>query len=106
MSLKLRTRILLGLAVLTMCIVASPLPVPAESPPASPPVAATESEGVEQARNAQARAVADGDDEARGLQRAVVPNLPFTGLDLLVLLGVAAALALMAWTLHRLSAPR
>lgn len=105
MSLKLRTRVLLGLAVLTMCIVASPLPVPAESPEASPPVAAADSEGIEQARSAQADAV-PAEEEPSDLQRSVVPNLPFTGLDLLALLGVAVALALMAWILHRLSAPR
>lgn len=100
MDLSLKTRVLLGLAAVCMCIVAAPVPVPADAPVRSA-VTAQAADGQEAVPAAVPVA-----EESDGLDRQVVPNLPFTGLDLLTLLGVAVGLTLLAWILHRLSAPR
>ena len=101
MQLSLKTRVLLGLAAVCMCIVAAPVPVPADAP--------VRSDGMAQAAeisDAGPGALPAATEEPGGLDREVVPSLPFTGFDLLTLLGVAVALTLLAWILHRLSAPR
>ena len=102
MELTLKTRVLLGLAAVCMCIVAAPAPLPAEAPVRSEITAqaAGNDEGTA-TDNAQATA-----QEPSALDREVVRTLPFTGLDVLTLLGVAVGLTLLAWVLHRLSAPR
>src|SRR5687768_14307220 len=107
MELTLKTRVLLGLAAVCMCIVAAPLPVPADAPVRSEITAqAADSEpgNAQGARATDTPAAGEGTDNR--LEREVVPSLPFTGLDVLTLLGVAVALTLLAWILHRLSAPR
>ncbi len=100
MQLSRKTRVLLGLAAVCMCIVTAPLSVPADAPVGSQ-ITAQAAEG-----QAAPAAAAQPIDERDRLDREVVPNLPFTGLDVLTLLGVAVALTLLAWILHRLSAPR
>ena len=99
MAFTLKTRVLLGLAAVCMCVVAAPLQVPAEAP-------APADNGQQHSRNHQTEAAPVSNDESRGLERTVVPDLPFTGLDVLTLLGVAVILTLLAWVLYRLSAPR
>jgi hypothetical protein len=98
MAFQLKTRVLLGLIAVSFCIVAAPMPLPADAP----------------ARNGTAQAAATGADQAAqasaavptGLERQVAPNLPFTGLDILTFVGVAVGLSLLAWVLYRLSVPR
>lgn len=101
MELSLKTRVLLGLAAVCMCVVAAPLPVPADAPVRSEITAQAASAADPGAGNPAASAGADN-----SLEREVVPSLPFTGLDVLTLFAVAVALTLLAWALHRLSAPR
>ena len=107
MELTLKTRVLLGLAAVCMCIVAAPLPVPADAPVRSEITAQAADPATAEARGDRASAgPAAGEATDNRLEREVVPSLPFTGLDVLTLLGVAVALTLLAWILHRLSAPR
>jgi hypothetical protein len=101
MAFSLKTRVLLGLAAVCLCIVAAPLPVPADAPVRSDVTAQAADKSEVPASRAQA-----GPGEPSSLDREVVPSLPFTGLDILTLFGVAIALTLLAWILHRLSAPR
>jgi hypothetical protein len=101
MALSVKIRVLLGLAAVCMCIVAAPAPVPADAPVRSDVTAQAADTGEVPTTAAQATA-----GEPSSLDREVVPSLPFTGLDVLTLLGVAIALTLLAWILHRLSAPR
>jgi hypothetical protein len=101
MALSVKTRVLLGLAAICMCIVAAPVPVPADAPVRSDVTAQAADPGEVPAARAQAASA-----ESDRLDREVVPSLPFTGLDVLTLLGVAIGLTLLAWVLHRLSAPR
>jgi hypothetical protein len=109
MPLSLKTRVLIGLAAVSLCIVAAPLQVPAEAPVRGDERVAQAQDPQPQAADSQddqATAVTVSAEEPTGLEREVVPNLPFTGLDVLTLLGVAVVLTLIAWILHRLSAPR
>jgi hypothetical protein len=102
MAFQIKTRVLLGLIAVCMCIVAAPAPVPADAPTRDGNTAGA---AEPQAGNAS-DAVPVSSEESSDLEREVVPNLPFTGLDVLTLLGVAVGLSLLAWILYRLSAPR
>ena len=101
MALSVKIRVALGLAAISMCIVAAPAPVPADAPVRNDVTAQAADPGEVTATTAQA-----GAGDPSSLDREVVPSLPFTGLDVLTLFGVAIALTLLAWILHRLSAPR
>src|SRR5215210_6872908 len=102
MAFQVKTRVLLGLVAVCMCIVAAPAPVPADAPTGDGNTA-----GAAQRLEADtATAVPVSSEQSNDLEREVVPNLPFTGLDILTLLGVAVGLSLLAWVLYRLSAPR
>ena len=106
MELTLKTRVLLGLAAVCMCIVAAPLPVPADAPVRSEITAQAADPQAAETQNGRATDAPAATEGTARLEREVVPSLPFTGLDVLTLLGVAVALTLLAWILHRLGAPR
>jgi hypothetical protein len=57
------------------------------------------------AQEASASSSPEGGERKSGLE-ARVGTLPFTGLDLIVLAGVALLIAGFGFALHRLSAPR
>ena len=102
MAFQIKTRVLLGLIAVSMCVVAAPAPVPADAPTRDDITA-----GAAQRQGAETtEAVPVSSEDSGELEREVVPNLPFTGLDILTLLGVAIGLSLLAWVLYRLSAPR
>ena len=100
MQLSLKTRVLLGLAAVCMCIVAAPLPAP------DAPVRGNITAQAADTQETQATPASANVDNPNSLDREVVTNLPFTGFDVLTLLGVAVGLTLLAWVLHRLSRPR